>query len=433
MSNATSVSTEVKPLNVEHHRLNNGMQLLFKPMPGAPRLAFALYVRGGNQLDEVPGQIDLIDRLLTKGTATKDVEAIAVALDSLSLEMDNDTRRDYSVMGGTVLAEDLGASLALMAELLFESTLDELPREVEKFEGELVMALDSPKARASDQLVRALFEGTPYGAVSTVLQNNLEAAAKPQPLMDLYQRAYRPDRMVVSVAGDMPVQPLIEAFETAFKVRKPSAAACGSTALPSLLAARSLPESRLVTYAWPDAKQAHIYKAWLAPKATHPDYYPLMVMNTILGGAGLTARLFLELRDKQGLAYNVRSSLEAYQHRGMFSLYIGTDPANVAKCLKGFEDECQKLVDVLVGDQELAETKRNVLGRRTVFTETASQWASFIGSNVMAGRTLADIEASEAAIAAVTAHDIQRVAKALFSSPCVVSIAGPADCLPTSL
>jgi zinc protease len=172
-----------------------------------------------------------------------------------------------------------------------------------------------------------------------------------------------------------------------------------------------------------------VFKGWFAPELSHPDYPAMVVMNTILGGAGLTSRLFLELRDKQGLAYNVRSQYESSRYVGIFSMYIGTEPSNREKVLKGFEVECQKLMDHPVSHQELEEAKENILGRRVVFLETASQQCSYIGNQLALGVALDDLDVIPEKIMAVTALEVQEVSQKYFRRPSITTAVGPSKSL----
>jgi predicted Zn-dependent peptidase len=420
-------NTAADLLVAEKHRLESGATLIYRHVPGAPRLAMGFFVPGGNCLDEIPGAADVIDRLLMKGTRTRDAEAIAVEIDGLTLEFDTDTRRDYSVMFATLLEEDLEPSLELMSDCFFSSTLDEFEREKEKMAGEIRMELDSPKARASDLFIRTMFDDTAYSVVGSVIEESLPLMDNVEHLRAHYRRVYRPDRLVIVAAGDVKLERLTSLLEQYFGDDLPGAATGAASRL--LLKNLNHKESKIVTFARDDSNQAHIFKGWLAPDAAHDDFYPLAVLNTVLGGAGLSSRLFVELRDKQGLAYNVRSAYESYHYRGMFSMYIGTEPSNVQKCLKGFEEECQKLIDAPISQQELEETKRNILGRRSVFLETASQQASYLGTNYILGRSLEQIAAMPDRIRAVTVEDLQRVAQTYFTQPPVIAIVGPSACL----
>lgn len=420
---------KTKAASVEEIRLNNGATLLLNSFEGAPRMAMSIFIPGGNLLDPIPGFADVVDRLLMKGTEKRSQEQISIEIDSLTLEVDTDTKRDYSIMYSTLLEEDLETSMELVSDLFFNSTLDEFDREKEKILGEITMEMDSPKSRASDQFVRRLFEGTPYNAVGSVLLENLDRMDSIENARTHYHKVYRPDRLIISVSGDnLNRERIQDLLEGHFPEDNVSGAAIG-TASGTLIKNLKLQEDQYVTFARDDSNQAHIFKGWLAPDVKHPDYPSLVVLNTILGGAGLSSRLFTELRDKQGLAYNVRSSYESYKNRGMFYLYIGTEPSNKEKCLQGFIDECQKLMDTAVSAKELAEAKENIMGRRTIYLETAPQLANYLGANYTLGRSLKEIEQIPSQILAVTSEDVQRVAQAYMSQPSVVSVVGPSSVL----
>lgn len=410
--------------------LDSGATLLYNYVAGAPRLALRIFIPGGNTIDRIPGMMDIIDRLLFKGTYQYTAEQLAVKMDELCLDADLNTGRDSSVLVASLMPEDLAPSLELISEALFYSHLEELPKEIDKIKGELQLALDTPKAKASDKLQRELFNGLPYGVTSTVLEEHLDKMSRVDSLFLPYQQAYRPNRFVISVAGDIPRDVLVKQLNKALDVPRPKASGTTSD-VDRLLKAHSLKESKTFTIEANDASQAHIYQAWITPAAKHKDIPALSVLNTLLGAGGLSSRLFLELRDKQGLAYTVRSSLETMTHAGTFTLYIGTAPHNVAQCLEGFKTEIQKLIDTPVETQELEDAKRNLVGRRSVFLETVGAQAGYVGNAIVQGFSLKELEGMSDKIGAVTATDVQRVAKLYFSKPSYTVVAGPSSCLPS--
>lgn len=416
--------------NIKQHTLSNGMSLLVNPFEHAPRMAMYFFIPGGNLLDSVPGMSDIVDRLLMKDTTNRTQEELSLAIDELSLELDVDTRRDFSMIGATFLPEDLEPSLEIIADIVYNATLESFEREKTVMVGEIQMEMDSPQARASDQMIRTVFADTLYGVTSTVFLEHIDNIKTLDQLKTHYHGVYRPENMIVSLAGKWPENLDIEGLLNQYFPPKTQGAALKPQG-PAIdkVSAVTISESALITAPKEDSSQLNMYKAWLAPTVSHPDYYPLMVLNTLFGGGGLSSRLFLELRDKQGLAYSVRSSYEGYKYSGLFSIYMGTEPKNKEKCLQGFERECDRLFNELVPEQELAETKQNILGRRTVFLETASQWASYVGSNMTMGRTFAEMAEFAERINAVTAEDIQRVAKTYLDQPAVISMVGPSSAL----
>jgi len=423
-----TATTTKEPLHLHKSTLENGSLLIHKHLPEAPRLALYLFLPGGNTLDPTPGMADLIDRLVMKGTPKRDQEALAQALDSLTLEVDVETRRDMTIIGGTLLEEDLDASLELISDFFYNANFKEFDREKQKIVGELQMELDSHRAKASDLMLRAVFGETRYGTTSSVFLDNIDKLNSVETALNHYHQVYQPNQMVVSLAGAISETVIADKINQYFPKTTHTVAALNDSVIHTLKN-HKIAENQYVTGARDDSAQCHIYQAWLAPTLDNDDFYPMVVLNTLLGAAGLSSRLFLELRDKQGLAYTVRSSYDAYRYNGLFNLYIGTDPANKQKCLDGFKTECQKLMDTPVSAKELADTKVNILGRRAVYLETASQQASYYGSNFVMGRDIADLENLPDAINGVTAAQIQHVAQKYLTQPSVVSVVGPSAIL----
>jgi zinc protease len=417
-----------KKLHTKKSHLANGVTLLHTPIATAPRLAISMLLPGGNLLDGIPGLSDMVDRLLLKGTTTRSQEQIAIEIDGLTLEVDTDTKRDYSAIHATLLEEDMDVSFELISDLFYNATFNEFEREKQKVAGEVMMDLDSPKSRASDQFIRKIFKETAYGTVGSVIFENLDKMDSVELLKTHYHGVFNPKNLIVSVAGNIEESKIANMLQKHFPSDdKPCAIL--SPSVEKEISELTLMQDEVVTFARDDSSQAHIFKGWLMPGTRHEDYAPMAVLNTILGGAGLSSRLFLELRDKQGLAYNVRSTYETYRYKGIFYLYIGTEPKNKDKCLKGFIDEVDKLVTTRVSKEELEDAKRNMLGRRSVFLETAHQQANYIAANYTMGRTLEEIEAVPELIDAVTPADIQRVAEKYLTRPALVSIVGPSSIL----
>lgn len=148
-------------------------------------------------------------------------------------------------------------------------------------------------------------------------------------------------------------------------------------------------------------------------------------MNNILGASGLSSRLFLELRDKKGLAYTVRSNYETYKQAAHFNVYIGTEPSNIQTALEGFEYEINRLKEKLVTDEELENAKNNIIGKRLFFTETNINQSMIIGKFDVFGLGY-DYEAEFVEnIKKVTKENIKNVAKNYLDEHYVLTILAP--------
>ena len=178
-----------------------------------------------------------------------------------------------------------------------------------------------------------------------------------------------------------------------------------------------------------DASQAQIFQGWRVPTIFAKDYPVLMLLNTILGASGLSSRLFVELRDKKGLAYVVRSSYEVYDRAAAFSVYIATEPKNIKTSLEGFEYEINRIKTTPVDETELENAKNNLIGKRQFFTETNLQQSSLYSFYEDKGLGYDFEEKLIAAVKKVTAEDILRAANEYLKDPHVLTVLAPEEYL----
>ena len=184
-------------------------------------------------------------------------------------------------------------------------------------------------------------------------------------------------------------------------------------------------EDEIVWLSKNDASQAQIIQGWLVDSFNSPMCAKIAVLNNILGSSGLSSRLFVNLRDKQGLAYNVRSQYETLLHSAVFSMYIGTAPKNIQKSLEGFKTELEKLANEKVSEKELKGAKENIAGRLKYFSQNNSQIAAINGYNYIMGLGLDYNTSFLKEVNNVTSDDVCNVAKILLNMPKVITIIAP--------
>ena len=155
------------------------------------------------------------------------------------------------------------------------------------------------------------------------------------------------------------------------------------------------------------------------------EYFALALLNVILGASGLSSRLFLELRDKKGLAYVVRSAYDTAKSAANFSIYIATEPKNIQVSLKGFEEEIQKIKSIPVDEEELENAKNNLFGKWAFISETNSQQAHWLAHYAILGLGFDFREKAVEMIKKVTVKDIQDCANKYFNDKFVLSVLKP--------
>jgi len=396
--------------------LSNGIRVITKQRPNTPRTAVNLYMGSGAKHENLSGTANLAGRLLLQGTKSRTSEQIANELDSNAIELGVEVKQDYLRTRTLFLNEDLNTAIDLMEDVVKNPTFENIDRERMKFAGEIQLELDSPKTRAFDRLICTIFKNHPYGHSHTRILENLPSVKK-EDVIEYYRRtSLIPESMMFAVVGDVNRQQILDILEEKF-------GSIPQRKAPEInIAPVTIPETQTVTLASDDAAQAQIIQGWMGPSVSNRDYPAVVLLNTILGSSGLSSRLFVELRDKKGLAYHVRSSVESLKQMGLITVYIGTSPNNIQTCLEGFEIEINKLKNEIISEKELNDAKNNYLGKRAFLHETNAQQAYYLGYFDIMGLGPEFDTVIEKAVKKTTAEDIKRVANIYFSAGSVISI-----------
>jgi predicted Zn-dependent peptidase len=399
--------------------LDNGIKVITRNNPNTPRTSINLFMTTGTKYVDFAGTANLTSRLLLQGTATRSAEDLANELDFDGIEMNIESKQDYLRARTLFLNEDIDKAIEIFEDALKYSTFDNLNKEIRKLEGELKLDLDSPKTLAFDNLIKNIFPDHPYGYSHLKILEDLGKINSDTINDFYYKKSFSPDKIIISVVGDIEHDSIVKLLNQKFGFLEKICSDIPDRKISEIK------ENKIVTIAKEDSAQAQIIQGWLAPTIKDPDYAPLLLLNTILGAGGLSCRLFLELRDKKGLAYTVRSSYEPLKDSGIFTIYIGTAPNNIKECIDGFDAEINKLKNELVSEEELIGAKNNYLGKRAFFHETNSQQAYYLGFyETMEMGAEFDAEIAEN-IKNVTAEQIQAVANKYFSRNSIISVLAP--------
>ena len=404
---------------------HTGLPVIHSSMSGTPRIALALVIRGGISREKIPGMAKLAGRLLLKGTERRSAEVLARELDARAIDLREVTMSDSQLLLAVFLPQQLNAALDILDDIVFNSTFQDFDKEMEKLAGEIHASLDLPAEMAQDLLTRTMFSGHPYGHTgTTVLDSITKNVLDADDTREWYRTGLDPHELNLTLVGDFRSDEVIPRLDAIFYRLR----ACD---LPHYLPPMALSsnEDVLVTEARPDAQQAHIYQAWLAPPAGADSQAAMAVMNTILGAAGLSSRLFTELRDKQGLAYSVRSQYSAMKQTGLFGVSIGTSPENIAKARAGFSEQITRIQQEPVSTEELNNAKGRLRGSFILSHETTSQYCLDMAINHIYGLSAHYSEKLLEQIDAVTIDEVQTAAQRI-STPSVTAIVAREDALP---
>ena len=397
--------------------LKNKIQAVYRQNKNTPRVGVSFNI-SINEGEKLAGTYCLLSRLLLQGTKTRSSEQIARDLDEKAIELSVDMKQDYLRLRFVCLNEDFAHAVEIAADLIQNSTFEEFDKEKVKLQGEIVAELDSAKTKALDNYYKNLFEDHFYGHTYTRVLEDLDKITK-KDVIEAYETIVKTGKKVLSFVGDVDFEEVKGLFEKRLGDIENEQLSEKNILKPVLK------EGKKVEIIKNDAQQAQIIQGWILPTFDNEDYAPLVLLIVILGAAGLSSRLFLELREKKGLAYTVRSSYEPYEKCASFSIYIGTEPKNIQISIDGFKEEIQKLKDVLVSESEIEGAKNNLLGKQQFMTETNAQQANQLCYYGIMGLGFDFQEKITARIKKVTAEDIQRVANKYFDEKFVLSVLRP--------
>lgn len=334
-----------------------GLRVVVAENHSSPITSVAVYCLGGarNERSELHGITHFTQRMLLKGSRRRKAEDLADEFEFLGARYAPFTSKDMVGATMSILSRNFGQGLERLAECLLEPAF--LPDEVEK-ERRLVLTeirrrQDDSFAYAAELAEGALFRRHPYRFAVSGTEATVRRLGREQ-LVRWHGRLYSPDRMVVAVVGDQRASELRDRVLAAFApLDRPG------PPLPEPGLEDPPTEPRLRSRRR-DKKHVALALSFMGPHFPSEDFFALDVLSQVLAGMG--GRLFMELRDRQGLGYTVGAALEPRRDRSLFTAHLGTSREKRKAALAGILDELRRVRDELVPAEELSRTRKYLLG-----------------------------------------------------------------------
>lgn len=397
--------------------LSNGINACIKRNENTPRVALSLNF-SIVEPEKFAGQYSLMNRLLLKGTKKYSSEELSIVLDENAIELSTEMKYDYLRFRFISLNEDFEFALSVLSDIILNSTFEEFAKEKEKLKGELLAELDSAKVKVSDLFTKTIYQNHFYGHSYTKLLEEIDSVTF-EDIKNGYLEILNNSRKTMTFVGDYSLSE-VEGLLNKYLSEIPTSRDIES----NIIQPEQVPQ-QYVEIIKEDAQQAQIIQGWRVPQIGTVDYARLMLLNVILGASGLSSRLFLELREKKGLAYTVRSSYENFAKAAVFSIYIGTEPSNIETSINGFKEEIEKIKNILVSEEELSNAKNNIIGKQQFITETNSQQANMMAYYSIMGRGYGYQKQVIEALRAVTAEELKECANKYFTDDFVLAVLKP--------
>ncbi|MBE9032147.1 insulinase family protein [filamentous cyanobacterium LEGE 11480] len=421
------VVTRNRPVHRTH--LANGILLLVTENPAADIVAARMFLKAGSRWDkrEQAGLSNLVSSVLTKGSAQYSSLEIAEQVESIGASLGTDAAADYFLTSIKTVAGDFPAMLKLAGEVMRHPTFPEHEIELEKR-----LTLQSIRSRreqpfnvAMENLRQIMHGAHPYGISSLGSEDTVGQLTRDD-LLAYHQQFFRPDQLIISISGRIDAQNAEQLVESVFGDWTVDPARPLATD-PEIIPTQ--PSQSIVAQ---ETQQSIVMLGYLAPAVPRQtddptelaqDYAALKLINTYLG-SGLSSRLFVELREKRGLAYEVSAFYSTHLDPTHFVTYMGTAPENTQTAIDGLKSEVDRLVEQPLSDAELQNAKNKFLGQYALGKQTNAQIAQAFGWYEAVGLGLEFDEQFPAQIEALTAEQLQAAAQRHLSQP-YLAVLGP--------
>ena len=407
--------------NIDRTVLHNGIVVITAENQAADIVSAKIFLHIGSchEPRHLAGISHLLAAVLSKGTNKLSSLDIAHRVESVGARLGTDTTPDYFLLSIKTVSADFADIFKLSGEIIRSPSLPEAEIELERriiLQG-IRSQLEQPFTIAFSQLREMMYQDHPY-SLSTLGTEATVSQISRTDLQKFHQTYFRPDNIVISLVGRISHSEAIALVEQVFGNWQPPA-----TPLPKLNLPTITPQPDTATK-YQETQQSIIMLGYLAANVNSSDYFPLKLLNTYLGN-GLSSRLFVELREKRGLAYDVSAFYPTRLDTSNFTVYIGTAAENTAIARSGLRAEVERLVANPLSDEELQAAKNKLLGQYALGKQTNSQIAQILGWYETLGLGIDFDSQFQQNIAMVTTAEAQQVACKYLIEP-YISIVGPA-------
>ena len=426
------------------YTLDNGLRIIH--LPSDSQVVYCGYQINAGTRNEEPGEEGLAhfcEHVTFKGTERRKAWHILNCLESVGGDLNAYTNKEGTVYYSAILKEHIARAVDLLSDIVFHSAYPqaEIDKEVEVICDEIESYNDSPAELIYDEFENILFKGSPLG--HNILGTAEQVRAfKTEDALRFTQKLYRPDNAIFFAYGDIDFKKLVKLLQRALADDK-SVGKLAEEKLPqisqitqisrdensiaeekSVSSVKSVVAKNFRSYRYyialmtifiqKNTHQAHVMIGTRAYDVNDDRRMPLYLLNNMLGGPGMNAKLNLALREHNGLVYTVESTMVAYGDTGTWSIYFGCDEHDVKRCLRLVRKELDKFMQKPLSDAQLKAAKKQIKGQIGVACDNRENFALDFGKSFLHYGWEKNVDRLYEQVDEITAAQIQAVAQELF-------------------
>lgn len=396
--------------------LPNGLRVATEAMPGVESVAVSVSVGVGARYEslEENGLSHILEHMAFKGTHARNARQIAEAFEDIGGQFNAYTSVEQTVYYARVLAEHMPRAVELLADILQHSTVDaeELEREKHVTIQEIAMHQDTPEDVLTDIFDSIAYPNQPMGRPILGEEQRIRQYTRDD-VLGYMQAHYHAPRMVISVAGKLAHHAVLKEVEQHFHL--PTTTANAQIIEPARYAGGLLHTVK-------EIEQTHTMFGFPALPLGNKDFYVMQLLGMILGG-GMSSRLFQEIREKRGLAYQVSSHISAYSDAGMLLMTAASKPEHAHEIPKLMQHELEQL-SMYITEEELTRAKNQQITELAMARENSSAVAGWIGRHLLIYNEYITFEQLKPRIHAVTTERIKALASELLTKKSTLATLG---------
>ena len=400
------------------YTLDNGLSIIH--LPSDSKVVYCGYQINAGTRDEEPGEEGLAhfcEHVTFKGTERRKAWHILNCLESVGGDLNAYTNKEGTVYYAAILKEHIARAVDLLSDIVFHSTYpqQEIDKEVEVICDEIESYNDSPAELIYDEFENILFKGNSLGhnilgTAEQVRQFTTEDALR------FTRKLYRPDNAVFFAYGDIDFKKLVTLLKRSvgseeLRVKNEE---FNSREEKRMKGEESNSPKGQTIVMEKHTHQAHVMIGTQAYDVHDDRRMPLYLLNNILGGPGMNAKLNLALREHNGLVYTVESTMVAYGDTGTWSIYFGCDEHDVKRCLRLVRKELDKFMEKPLSDAQLRAAKKQIKGQIGVACDNRENFALDFGKSFLHYGWEKNVDRLYEQVDAITAQQMQAVAQELF-------------------
>ena len=406
------------------YTLDNGLRIIH--LPSDSKVVYCGYQINAGTRNEEPGEEGLAhfcEHVTFKGTERRKAWHILNCLESVGGDLNAYTNKEGTVYYSAILKEHIARAVDLLTDIVFHSVFPqaEIDKEVEVICDEIESYNDSPAELIYDEFENIIFKGSPLG--HNILGTAEQVRSfKTEDALRFTRKLYRPDNAIFFAYGDIDFKKLVRLLKKSFlseerrvkseKFNSPEAQAQFNIQHSTFNTQHSFEGQTIVMQK--NTHQAHVMIGTRAYDVNDSRRMPLYLLNNMLGGPGMNAKLNLALREHNGLVYTVESTMVAYGDTGIWSIYFGCDEHDVKRCLRLVRKELDKFMQKPLSEAQLKAAKKQIKGQVGVACDNRENFALDFGKSFLHYGWEKNVDRLYEQVDEITAEQIQAVAQELF-------------------